>query len=301
MTFGEVMHIMASDDFDFDDKAEWSSRNEEIFIRILHEHVKMGDLDSKTTFNKKIWSVIDDKLFAETNRRFTEPKLKSKFNRLRKKHREFSDLIKHPGFDWNPVTNIVIAPNSLWANYAKKVPGVKPYRKKGLEHFHMLGEIFSTTTATSHTHVTLSQLSPTSDDERELPKNLFKARALVHVPKDDDRVDLAAEPQKVKRVRRSLDQSSEHIPKLWDKMEHYMEICSELLKHKLEKIKAKSSASTRKTEMYSIQKCVDAAEALGDVDADTFDKLMKKIMHLEWRTAFLSMNDGRKRGWLASL
>lgn len=165
----------------------------------------------------------------------------------------------------------------------------------------MLGEIFSTTTATSHTHVTLSQLSPTSDDERELPKNLFKARALVHVPKDDDRVDLDAEPQKVKRVRRSLDQSSEHIPKLWDKMEHYMEICSELLKHKLEKIKAKSSASTRKIEMYSVQQCVDAAEALGDVDADTFDKLMKKIMHLEWRTAFLSMNDGRKRGWLASL
>lgn len=110
---------MASDDFDFDDKAEWSSRNEEIFIRILHEHVKMGDLDSKTTFNKKIWSVIDDKLFAETNRRFTEPKLKSKFNRLRKKHREFSDLIKHPGFDWNPVTNTITAPDSVWAAYVK--------------------------------------------------------------------------------------------------------------------------------------------------------------------------------------
>ena len=110
---------MASDDFDGDDKAEWSSRSEGIFIRILHKHVKMGELDSKTTFIKRHWCVIDDELFAETNKRYTIPKLKSKFNRLRKKYREFSDLIKHPGFDWNPVTNTITAPDSVWAAYVK--------------------------------------------------------------------------------------------------------------------------------------------------------------------------------------
>lgn len=109
---------MASDDIDFDDKAEWSSRNEAIFIRILHEHVKMGDLE-KSTFSKKTWYVIDDELYAETNRRYTVPKLKSKFNRLRKKLREFSDLIKHPGFEWDPATNTVIASDEVWAEYTK--------------------------------------------------------------------------------------------------------------------------------------------------------------------------------------
>ncbi|ESR37362.1 hypothetical protein CICLE_v10028960mg [Citrus x clementina] len=261
----------------------------------------MGELDSKTTFIKRHWCVIDDELFAETNKSYTIPKLKSKFNRLRKKYREFSDLIKHPGFDWNPVTNTITAPDSVWAAYVKSVPGVKPYRKKGLENYHILGEIFSGNTATSQMHLSLSQLSPTSDDERELSENLIKSRVHVDAPKDDDLMDLAVECRKEKRVRRSLDQTSEHIPKLWDKLERYLEICTKVVIQKLEKINEKSCEPSPKTEMYSIQQCIDAVEAMGDVDNDTFNKLMEKIVDLEWRKIFLSMTDDRKRAWLASL
>ena len=40
-------------DVDVEDKAYWSSRTEKTFIRIVHDHVKKGYLQT-STFTKKI-------------------------------------------------------------------------------------------------------------------------------------------------------------------------------------------------------------------------------------------------------
>ena len=53
---------MDSHDVDVEDKADWSSQTETIFIRIVHDHVKKGDLQT-STFTKKIWTTISDELF----------------------------------------------------------------------------------------------------------------------------------------------------------------------------------------------------------------------------------------------
>ena len=45
--------------------------------------------------------------------------LKSKFNRLRIAHHEFSDLIEHTGFEWDPIANTVTASEDVWASYIK--------------------------------------------------------------------------------------------------------------------------------------------------------------------------------------
>lgn len=74
--------------------ADWPSKHEEIFIGILHDHVKKGDLQ-RSTFERKVWLEIGNELFAECGKRCTIVQLKTKFNRLRSKHREFSDLIDH--------------------------------------------------------------------------------------------------------------------------------------------------------------------------------------------------------------
>ncbi|KAK3198700.1 hypothetical protein Dsin_022115 [Dipteronia sinensis] len=76
-----------------------------------------------STFHKKVWTSISDELFAEMGKRVIVQKLKSKFNRLRKKHREFSYLIKHTGFGWDPVANTVTSSNEVWADYIKKCIG----------------------------------------------------------------------------------------------------------------------------------------------------------------------------------
>lgn len=64
----------------------------------------MGELQT-LTFSRKTWNMICGESFAESNRRYTAPQLKSKFNRLWKKHREFTGLINHTGFKWDPNSN----------------------------------------------------------------------------------------------------------------------------------------------------------------------------------------------------
>ncbi|KAK3182902.1 hypothetical protein Dsin_030188 [Dipteronia sinensis] len=179
---------MASQDVDYDDKAGWSPRNEGIYIRILHEHVKKGDLQI-STFHKKVWTIISDELFAAVCKMFVIQNLTSKFNRLRKKHRVFSDLIVHTCFGWDPVANIVTSSDEIWAEYIKRVPCVKCYRKKGLEHYQMLGEIFNTTTATTHLHFSSSQLPPNSDDERVLEDTFLNTGVHVNTNEDNDPMD----------------------------------------------------------------------------------------------------------------
>ena len=68
-----------------------------LLFRILHDHVKRGDLQT-STFTKKTWTIISDELYEQSQKRFNVGQLKSKFNISSKKHREFSDLIAHTGF-----------------------------------------------------------------------------------------------------------------------------------------------------------------------------------------------------------
>ncbi|KAK2639323.1 hypothetical protein Ddye_027118 [Dipteronia dyeriana] len=116
---------------------------------------------------------LGDELFQQTKKRFTIFQLKSKFNRLRKKYREFSDLIAHTGFGWDPISNTVTAPEAVWAEYIKRVPGAKPYRKKGLDHYEILGDIFNTTTATGQLSFSSSQVPLPSDEDREVEDNFI--------------------------------------------------------------------------------------------------------------------------------
>ena len=45
--------------------------------------------------------MIENEMFTQTNKRYMVLQLKFKFNRLRKKYHEFSDLIEHIGFGWD--------------------------------------------------------------------------------------------------------------------------------------------------------------------------------------------------------
>ncbi|KAM6586918.1 hypothetical protein CsatA_009523 [Cannabis sativa] len=108
-------------------------------------------------------------------------KLKSKFNRLRKAHREFSHLLLHTGMGWEPKTCTVTATDEVWDAYLKKYPNAKRYRKKGLPHYDMLGEIFNNTTATGGMSYASTQPLPTSAEERQQERHFIGTRAHIDV------------------------------------------------------------------------------------------------------------------------
>ncbi|BFG14551.1 hypothetical protein CerSpe_177980 [Prunus speciosa] len=291
---------MASKNVDGQEKISWPQRQETIFIHILHEHVKKGDLQT-STFKMKVWAEISDELYAQCGLKCTIPQLKSKFNRLRKVHRDFSDLLEHTGFGWDPIANTVTASEDVWASYLKSKPKAKQFRTQGLEHYQLLGEIFNTTTATGQLHYASSQLPPNSDDERELENNFLNTGVHIDVDLDDDGDSPQLVSGKGKR-KCATAAAPERRPKKWEKMESYLDVCSEVMSQKLQREKEKSlEASSTSKEMYSIEECIEIVETMGDIDNDTFNKMLEKIVLIEWRKIFVTMPATRRRAWLASL
>ena len=122
---------------------------------------------------------------------------------------------------------------------------------------------------------------------------------------DDDEVELAevvSEKKKGKKSRRSID-SSNCRKKKWDSMDSYFEVASEVMSARLAKVKSKSAESTTKSdEQYSVTECMEALEALRDIDGDMFNKFMDRIVPcIEWRKTFLAITEERKRQWLGGL
>ncbi|KAH9734861.1 hypothetical protein KPL71_017538 [Citrus sinensis] len=218
-------------DVDVEDKADWSSRTENAFVRIVHDH--------------KIWTTISDELFEQSHKRFNVGQLKSKFNRLRKKHREFSDLVAHTGFGWDLISNTVTTSEAVWAEYIKvnsiidacwhsRVPGVKPYRKKRLEHYQTLGEIFNTTIASGHLRFSSSQVPLSSEEERELEENFLGHGVHVDI-EDDDSMEPVSETRTEKRPRRPI--ATERGKNNKSEFDSYFKMASLVMNARMEMVK----------------------------------------------------------------
>ncbi|KAK2658231.1 hypothetical protein Ddye_004764 [Dipteronia dyeriana] len=173
-----------------------------------------------------------------------------------------------------------------------RVPGVKPYRKKGLDHYEILGDIFNTATATGQLSFSSSQVPLPSDEDREMEDNFINSG--VHVTQnvdvevgddddddDDEGVDLTEvyNKKKGKRHRRSIDSSTNRRKNKWESMDSYFETAKEVMQARLEKVNVKSAESTAKScEQFSVTECMEALERLRDIDGDTFNKFIERIV-----------------------
>ncbi|OVA03449.1 hypothetical protein BVC80_207g4 [Macleaya cordata] len=80
-------------------------------------------------------------------------------------HRAFAQLIAQTGIGWDPEKNKVYTADSFWESYLKKNPSAKSFRKKGLENYEVLGEIFSNTTASGDMYNSSRKDPPDSNTE----------------------------------------------------------------------------------------------------------------------------------------
>ncbi|KAK9944144.1 hypothetical protein M0R45_009725 [Rubus argutus] len=185
---------------------------------------------------------------------------------------------------------------------------MKKYRLKGLPNYQTLGEIFNTTTATGQMHYSSSQVPQNSAEERRLEYRFLNTGVHVNIHDNVDDVDVIntdgeCDGGKGKRKATTDAPSSyDRKPKKWEKMENYLDVCSEVMTEKLKRTKEKSAEATSSAkEMYSIEECIEVVEEMGDIEHNDFIKMMDKIVTIEWRKIFLKMSEARRRAWLASL
>ncbi|KAL0002567.1 hypothetical protein SO802_016348 [Lithocarpus litseifolius] len=106
---------------------------------------------------------------------------------MKGRHRTFSQLIGGTGMGWDPISNTVMASEDAWVAAFAVNHRFKEFKKKGLQHYELLGRLFNSNTATGFLQISSAQLAPNSDKERELDAIFLSSG--VHVNVKTDSVD----------------------------------------------------------------------------------------------------------------
>nr|XP_048323161.1 L10-interacting MYB domain-containing protein-like [Ziziphus jujuba var. spinosa] len=234
--------------------------------------------------------------------------IKQKFNRLRSKHREFSELLQQTRFSCDAETNTVIATEEMWQNYTRAHPKAIQFQKKGCEHYKLLGIIFNKSTATGvFCHASTSD-PPNTDNKMELEAE----SAHVSTSRDDPLYILNKLTSNLKK--RTASSSSERRSKKEtssQQMSDAIQAWTETAKAKIEVAKAKAERykssysvddnSIGNAKDCSIARCVSLLEAIDGVDDATYLKAVEKFGEADWREIFFHMSSPRKKAWLDSL
>ncbi|KAL2462253.1 Myb DNA-bind 3 domain-containing protein [Abeliophyllum distichum] len=289
----------------------WSDENEQAFIGILYDNVKSGKLQC-STFTKDEWGKINKDMIVVTKSDYRVERLKGKWNRLRKVHRLFSELLRHTGVTWDPNTNQVNAAEEVWQHfYTINKTEYRTFKKEGCKHYELLGEIFGGTTATGGLGNASTQLPPTSDEERQLEDDFLSRGVHVHVENDDDdevtntrrRDDGTSNERRRKEPKISKSGKLEACMAQWSSTISMRNDETELrtlyLKEKLARIQGKSSNQSGDSEAtssdpYSNMVCLNILNNMEDVSNEVYMKAIKAFKDPDFRMSFVMMPEIRR-------
>ncbi|KAL2240847.1 UNVERIFIED_CONTAM: hypothetical protein Sindi_0725900 [Sesamum indicum] len=148
------------------DDAWWDMPQVSLLTELMYEHYKKGHLFS-STFSEQIWREIGIELSQRNKTQYTVAQLKGKANMLRMLWRKFYDLVyKRTGFGWDPTTCTVTASEDRWAEWIAANPRESGLEKKGLPHFDLCTEMFSSSVATG-SHARSFAMPPVSNNDND--------------------------------------------------------------------------------------------------------------------------------------
>ncbi|XP_022844880.1 L10-interacting MYB domain-containing protein-like [Olea europaea var. sylvestris] len=290
----------------------WSDENEHAFIEILYEKVKSNALQC-STFTRDEWGRINEIMITSTKMDYGIDSLKGKWNRLRKSHRMFSELLGHTSVTWDPNTNKVNAAEEVWQHfYTINKSDYKLFKREGCKHYHTLREIFSGTTATGGLGSASTQHPNTSEEERQL-KDDFLNRGVHVTAENDDEVDVVSNTRPRNEIGTSGKRRRKE-PKVSksDKLEACMaqwsftvslrneetELRTLYLKEKLAKIKGKGSCQldneVTSPDLYSDVTCLDILNNIEGVSNEVYMKAIKAFKDPDFRVSFVKMPEARR-------
>ncbi|KAL2240711.1 UNVERIFIED_CONTAM: hypothetical protein Sindi_0712300 [Sesamum indicum] len=198
--------------------------------------------------------------------------------------RKFFDLVyKRTGFGWDPTTCTVTASEDRWAEWIAVNPRESDLKKKGLPHFDLCTEMFSSSVATS-SHARSSTMPPVSNNDNDDIDVSYPAMATGN--------PLASEPKQIPTATRGRQRKGGQSDRL-----KRVDKC-------IDAITACSEAKTRRLANISNDNIEDCMAALSKTEGLLWylfftaqDQFVLKVR----RQMFLLMSDEDKRAWVESL
>ncbi|PIA58825.1 hypothetical protein AQUCO_00500632v1 [Aquilegia coerulea] len=280
-----------------DDNMDWTDNNENAFLSMLHEKVKR-DPKGAPTFKTSDWNAMDNELYLSIGERYGAERLKGKYNRLRSKHRYFSDLLEHIGVTYDLGSNTVFAPEDVWQMFFKKNKIFKSFRKSGCKNYQLLGQVFDKSTASGLLHHSSTMLPPSSDEERQTEENFLNKG--IHV------TESGTSSSKGKRPAEDFLPGCIRVKKesKLEKLDSCLQIWASTLEARAKKDLAKAAiyndqSSNKATspvfDPYTIEECMDVLESMENVPDDSYTKALEKFKDPDWRKMFIKMSSPRRK------
>lgn len=297
---GKRIHNERDDCVEIDDKDNlWGDANERIFIELMVEEVKKGNLGLATsTFSKTASRNIARSLKEKVGMELTHNQLKNKYHNLRARQRKFKALIKEPGIGYNPQTGEVSASEDVWETLKKVHSLARRFRRQGCKEYKELCFIFGDTTVIGYHQPTSTKLPSDSEDESHdledsednvtEPDGIGKNKAKVITPKK-------------KKVKRAYSHVFENALPIGEHSKRK----NDLLEQKMQESSVRESMpeqpNRENQDVNAMIYCLRALDIL-DLGGVAYGKAVKALHDSSlYREIFLHMSDERKKDWVLAL
>ncbi|XP_075663957.1 L10-interacting MYB domain-containing protein-like [Castanea sativa] len=153
-----------------DDKM-WPPHVEFFFIDIMLEEQVKGNMENGV-FKGPMWLAMTNDLNAQIGKNFLTKQVIQKHNRLWKKQRKLTQLLKHTGLGWDEIMQNVTCAEEVWAYVVAGAPKAANLRKNGCPNYDELKQLFAPSTATGALQISSNTPALDSDEERALEEEM---------------------------------------------------------------------------------------------------------------------------------
>ena len=98
---------------DAEDGKLWPFAVEKHFIDVLLKEDTKGNMP-QGQFKTKTWTAVINEFNKRTNKNYNKTQLTQKYQRMKGRHRTFSQLIGLTGMGWDPISNMVTTSAEAW-------------------------------------------------------------------------------------------------------------------------------------------------------------------------------------------
>jgi hypothetical protein len=135
---------------------QWSPLLVKIFLDCVLSEVRKGNT-AEGGFKKQQWTCITEAFRNHSGLAPDKQILQNKLVQLKKKFAIFKALKSNSGFGWDDALKVPTAPDAVWISYLAVHKEAREFRRKSLEYFDELDEIFAGNIATgSHSLSSIS-------------------------------------------------------------------------------------------------------------------------------------------------
>ncbi|KAG6681744.1 hypothetical protein I3842_13G106600, partial [Carya illinoinensis] len=153
------------------DQLLWDDGMEDALINFLYEDTIAYRLrGGKINHNDHVWLV--ERLSGYGTKKFNSEQVKGKIARLKRRQREFTDLMRQTGLGWDPNRKAPVTSEEHWEKAIRVRNSFKHFKTNGCPRYEELCAIFGCFVAMGTLRQASTDPAPTSDEEDLLDEEL---------------------------------------------------------------------------------------------------------------------------------